>query len=136
MRRDYVEAFTGVLADFRHRAAAARAERARRFDDQLRLRQMSRQVTAITMTVLIRSGARSAADDRGRLLLRRGQDALLDNRLLQLCWTPHGDPHMEHMLQLASHCDKEIREPMQLLWHFFEAVHRLTRGPDQQQLFR
>lgn len=33
----------------------------RRFDDQLRLRQMSRQVTLIAMTILIRSGARSAA---------------------------------------------------------------------------
>ncbi|WP_156952421.1 hypothetical protein [Bradyrhizobium sp. WSM1743] len=93
LRRDYVEAFTDVLADLRHRAAAAYAERARRFDDRLRLRQMSRQVTAITMTVLIRSGARPAADDRSRLLLRRIQDALLENRLLQLRWTPHGDPH-------------------------------------------
>src|SRR5262249_43315329 len=76
LRRDHVEAFADVLADLRHGAATARTERARRLDDPLHPRQMSRQATPIAMTVLIRSGARSAPDDRRRLLLRRIQDAL------------------------------------------------------------
>ncbi|WP_246740375.1 MULTISPECIES: hypothetical protein [unclassified Bradyrhizobium] len=91
LRRDQVEAFTEVLADLRHGAAAARTERARSLDDPLHLGHMSRQAAAIAITILIRSGARSAPDDRRRLLLHRVQDALRDNRLRQLCWTPHGN---------------------------------------------
>src|SRR6516162_2681753 len=59
LRRDHVEAFADVLADLRHDTATARTERARRLNDPLHPRQMSRQATPIAITVLIRSGARS-----------------------------------------------------------------------------
>jgi hypothetical protein len=78
LRRDHIEAFADVLADFRHGAATARTERARRLDGPLHLRQMRRQAAPIATRGLIRSTARSALDDRRRLLLRGVQDALRD----------------------------------------------------------
>ncbi|WFU77243.1 hypothetical protein [Bradyrhizobium sp. CB2312] len=64
LRRKYVAAFTDVLPRSSSSRCSPQAERARRFDDQVCLRQMSSQVTAIAMTILIRSGAKSAAVDR------------------------------------------------------------------------
>ena len=74
----HVDSFADVLADLRHGPATARTKRARRLDDPLHPRQMSRQAARIAMRTLIRSAARSALDDRGRLFLRGVQDALRD----------------------------------------------------------
>ena len=91
LRRDHIEAFADVLADFRHGAATARTERARRLDNPLNPRQMGRQAAAIAMRALIRRAPRSALDDRFGSFLRRVQDALRDlhvfERQMILIWS-------------------------------------------------
>ncbi|QOZ66755.1 hypothetical protein WN72_10800 [Bradyrhizobium arachidis] len=109
---------------------------------------MSRQVTA--MTILIRSGAKSAAVDRRLSALRprslcRTQTAaaVMLNSRGKLFWN-------EHILQLAfpltqqqgRQARAEIRSAQGIMrtdaivWHLFEAVHQLLEDKAMRQPLR
>ena len=79
LRRHHVEPLGDVLADLRHLAAAAGAERARGLDHPLHPRQMRRQPAAVAARRR-RGAGRLAREGRGRLLLGGVEHALGESR--------------------------------------------------------
>ena len=77
LRRDHVQPFAHVLADLRHLAATARAQRAFGLDDPLHPRQMGRQVAAIAPARTGRA-VRTALDNPLGFFLRGIEHALRD----------------------------------------------------------
>src|SRR6476620_611197 len=82
LRWDHVQPLAHILADPRHLAAAARAQRALRLDNPFHPWQMSRQLTAIAIGRTSRIVG-FALDDRRGLLLGGIEHALGDLHVLQ-----------------------------------------------------